>query len=195
MPISRHRPARRSFAAAASALLLLTAALGCSDAAEPTTPPEPATASTPAEPSALLGSDGLLGTGVGSSLLTCTPLPPAHAEARIGPAGGTLRVGPHTFVVPAGALSDTVTITADVASESVNSVRFGPEGLRFAQGHPARLTLSYANCSLLGQLMPKRVAYTDGQLGILELLPSVDELLASRVSANIAHFSRYAVAW
>jgi hypothetical protein len=104
-------------------------------------------------------------------------------------------VGPHSLVVPPGALSYALTITADVPSDTVNSIRFQPQGLQFAAGHPAQLTMSYANCSLAGQLVPKRIAYTTDLLSILELLLSVDNAQLQRVSAQIAHFSRYAIAW
>lgn len=138
---------------------------------------------------------GLLGTGLARGLLSCRPLPADSAQQVIGPRGGTIRVGPHTLTIPAGALSRNVTITAQAPSDSVNSVRLFPEGLTFARGKPATLTLSYSNCSLLGRLLPKRVAYTTDLLQILQLLPSLDDLLHQRVSAPLQHFSRYAVAW
>ncbi|HET8625388.1 MAG TPA: hypothetical protein VFM14_17645, partial [Gemmatimonadales bacterium] len=123
----------------------------CSSTTGPTEP-------EPSDPSFLLGNNGgLLGTGVGSGLLTCTPLPEARTEQTVGPAGGTILVGPHRLVIPAAALTSPVLITAEAPSDSVNSVRLLPHGLTFAPGKPAKLTLSYANCSLLGQLLPKRI--------------------------------------
>jgi hypothetical protein len=176
-------------------LLLATAlalASGCN-------PGDSSTAPTPdlPAPSALLGGTGggLLGTGLGQGLLTCTPLPYSETQQTVGVAGGTIKIGPHTLTIPAGALASSVVITAQVPSEAVNSVRLQPEGLAFAPGKPARLTLSYANCSLLGQLLPKRIVYTTDLLQILQWLLSVDDPLHQRVSANLEHFSRYAVAW
>jgi hypothetical protein len=84
-----------------------------------------------------------------------------------------------------------VQIKAEQMTGRVNSVRFSPEGLKFAK--PATLTLSYSNCSPL--LLLKRVVYTNELLSILELLPSIDDLRTRTVSASIRHFSRYAVAW
>ena len=75
------------------------------------------------------------------------------------------------------------------------TVRFGPEGLQFAAGQHATLTLSYANCPLLGSLLPKRIAYTTDLLSILSYVISVDDLVHRRVSGSLEHFSRYAVAW
>jgi hypothetical protein len=143
----------------------------------------------------LLGTDTNIGTGIDTGLLGCTPLPYARTEQTVGPAGGSILVGPHRLVIPPGALAAPVLITAEVPLDSVNSVRLLPHGLTFAPGKPARLTLSYANCSLLGQLLPKRVAYTTDLLQVLQWLLSVDEPQARRVSTNLEHFSRYAIAW
>jgi hypothetical protein len=125
------------------------------------------------------------------NLLSCSTQPYAVKTQTVGTAGGTIAVGTHRLVIPAGALTSSVKITAEQMSGRVNSVRFSPEGLRFAK--PAKLYLSYANCSPL--LLLKRVVYTNDKLSILELLPSIDDLRTQRVSASIRHFSRYAVAW
>ncbi|HKV71419.1 MAG TPA: hypothetical protein VJN62_09240 [Gemmatimonadales bacterium] len=138
-------------------------------------------------------SDLLGGLLQGLGLLKCTPLAPATATANIGPQGGSLRVGPHTFSVPAGALSQNVTITASLSADTVNAITFQPEGLKFAR--PASLTMSYANCNILGILLPKRIAYTNDNYGILQLLLSIDNILARRVTGQVWHFSHYAVAW
>ncbi len=73
------------------------------------------------------------------------------------------------------------------------SVQFAPEGLAFSV--PARLTLSYAALPLIPSLLPKRVVYTTDVLELLQLLLSSDDLLHREVSADLDHFSRYAVAW
>lgn len=138
---------------------------------------------------------GLLGNGLLSGLLSCSPLPYASTTDTIGPNGGYIAVGPHSLYVPPGALTQPVAITAEAPSDNVNSVRLTPEGLTFEPGKPARLSLSYANCSLLGQLLPKRIAYTSDELDILSLLPSLDDFLRQRVRAPLEHFSRYAISW
>jgi hypothetical protein len=124
-------------------------------------------------------------------LVSCSTQPYAVKTQTVGSAGGAIVVGAHRLVIPAGALSSSVKITAEQVSGRANSVRFSPEGLRFAK--PATLYLSYANCSPL--LILKRVVYTNESLSILELLPSIDDLQTKRVSAPVRHFSRYAVAW
>jgi hypothetical protein len=171
------------------AALLLMAVVSCTTDRSPT---------GPALPTQDLAPDlngGLLGTGIGGQLLSCTPLPFASTQQVVGPAGGLLRVGPHTLVIPPGALSQPVLITAEAPVGTVNSVTLQPHGLVFASNRPAVLTLSYANCSLLGRLLPKRVAYTTDLLQILNYLLSLDDPFHTRVTGVIQHFSRYAVAW
>lgn len=171
-------------------VVLLTAlasvSLGCSTDQAPTAPVE----TFRSDPT----SDKLLGN-LGHGLIYCSPLPADSSTETIGPAGGTIAAGPHTLVIPAGALSEDVSITAIAPSDSVNSVMLQPEGLTFAPGKPARLTLDYSNCPLLGRLLPKRIAYTTDLLDILQLLPSIDDLLHRKVSAPLEHFSRYAVSY
>jgi hypothetical protein len=126
-------------------------------------------------------------------LLRCSPLPADSVTQTIGPDGGTLSVGTHRLTIPAGALAVPVTITAIAPSDTVNQVRFFPEGLTFAS--PALLTMSYANCGLLYGLVPKQIAYTTDDLNILALLPSIDDFWRQRVTGSLQHFSTYAIAW
>src|SRR3989454_4734199 len=128
-----------------------------------------------------------------TGLLTCQPLPYDSATQTIGPEGGTIQIGAYSLVIPAGALAAPTMITAVVVSGPVNAVRFQPEGLQFEQ--TAYLTMSYANCDLLGSIAPKQIAYTTDALGILEYLLSADDLLAQRVTGELHHFSEYAIAW
>jgi hypothetical protein len=55
--------------------------------------------------------------------------------------------------------------------------------------------MSYANCSSLGSLLPKRIAYVTDALDILYFLLSVDHPLAQTVTGRVEHFSEYAIAW
>lgn len=160
-------------------VLVAAAAAGCDG---------PAPVAAPERPSA-----GLLGAQNPLSLLACTPQPAESASAVIGPAGGTLAVGPHTLVVPAGALDSAVTITAVAPSDSVNRIEFQPQGLRFQQ--PASLTMSYANCGVGGALGSLAVVYTDDSLNILETLFSTPNPFAQSVTGQLWHFSDYAIAW
>jgi hypothetical protein len=126
-------------------------------------------------------------------LLSCTPLPADSVTQVIGPAGGTINVGPHTFTVPAGALDSAVAITAVAPSDVVNRVVFQPSGLWFQQ--PATLTMSYANCGVLGGWLPIQIAYVDDLLNIRYFLWSIDNFQSQTVTARVRHFSEYAVAW
>lgn len=144
--------------------------------------------------------DGLVGgvvttvTKVATGLLLqCSPLPYSSTTKVIGENGGTITVGPHTIEFPKGALDRNTRITAEVISDRVNSVRFSPEGLEFPRKSRPELTLSYANCIPLP--LPKKVAYTSETLSILEVLKSVDSALRKEVSADLDHFSRYAVSY
>jgi len=167
-------------------LVIALVVAGCTDRAL-MSPPE---SGPPTAPQASLIGDLLGGTG----LLQCSTLSYATATQTIGSAGGTIHVGPHTLTVPVGALSSPVAITgALVTGRGVNAVHFQPEGLKFARS--ASLTMSYANCNLLGQLLPKRIAYVSDALSILSYLLSLDNLFAKQVTGRVDHFSNYAVAW
>ena len=120
-------------------------------------------------------------------------MPADSVTETIGPEGGVIHVGPHKLSIPPGALAEPVTITAVAPSDTVNRIVFAPEGLTFAQR--PRLTMSYANCNLLGRLVPKRIAYTTDGLDILSYLLSLDNLFRKQVTGRLDHFSRYALAW
>ena len=126
------------------------------------------------------------------TLASCTPMAADTVSQVIGPSGGVMSIGPHTFTVPPGALDVPVTITAVAPSDTVNVVFFEPEGLQFEQ--PATLTLSYANCwSLLPT--PRGIVHVSDQLVILHVLRAVADPSSKTVSAHLRHFSGYAVDW
>lgn len=189
----------------ALAAMLAAFSASCSSDALPTAPPSrPSQASQPNQPQVdpLLGLplegilDGIGGaTGSLGQILTCKSQRYASDSEVIGPWGGTLRIGKHTFYVPPGALDRYVRITAEQPAGNTISVRFKPEGLKFNRRHEPVLTLDYSDCGLVRNLLPKRIAYTDERLNILSILQSLDNILAQRVSARVEHFSRYAVAW
>jgi hypothetical protein len=170
--------------------LLAAAALVLSSCADPGAPVSAPQIIPPRAD--LLGGTlgGLLGQ---TGLVACTPLPADSASAVIGPSGGTISVGPHTFTVPAGALDSAVLITAVAPSDTVNRVQFQPQGLTFRQ--PALLTMSYANCGVLTVLLPKHIAYIDDALLILDLLSTSNDISAQTITGHLRHFSDYAVAW
>lgn len=174
-----------------AALLAVSLAITACGEGSPTAPAAPQATQAFESNAELLGL--LTPTLNRVGLLTCSPLAPDRESVVIGPEGGTLRVGPHTLMVPSGALRYPVRITASIGSERVNRVEFQPHGLEFRR--PAALTMSYANCDLLGRLLPKRVAYVTPELRILYLLESVDDVVQQKVTGRVDHFSDYAVAW
>jgi hypothetical protein len=169
----------------------LTLGAGCTSSESPVGPS--AVAPTQA-PEMLLGGlvDGTLSKVLSiTDLLTCSSLPYATTTRTIGRDGGVVTVGQYSLKIPAGALKTNVQIRAEQVSGKVNSVRFSPEGLKFAS--PATLTMGYKNCSLV--LLPKRIVYTSELLKVLDVLRTTDLFGAKSVTAPIDHFSRYAVAY
>ena len=126
-------------------------------------------------------------------LLSCRPMTAAWGSAWVGPAGGTVTVGAHVLKVPAGALDNWVKITGYAPSDDVRRIEFWPHGLDFEKS--ASLTMSYANCSLVSWLLPKKIAYIDDDENILYTLLSIDNVLSSKVTGKVDHFSEYAVSW
>ena len=177
----------RRIAAGLLAVVLAFGA-GCTSSESALEPSSSPTAGTPSE--LIIGGD-LLTQLKDFRLLSCSTQPLVRTTQVVGPEGGVILVGTHRLVIPAGALRQSITITAEQVPGRVNSVRFLPEGLKFDR--PAALSLSYANCSRL--LLLKRVAYTDELLRILELIPSLDNYRDRTVTGTVRHFSRYAVAW
>jgi hypothetical protein len=171
--------------------VVLAAGVSCTsdNALGPSEPSAPAQMTSDDQQSLLLSE--VINGVKNLQLLSCSAQPNVVVTKVVGTAGGTIVVGTHRLVIPAGALARDYTIRAEQVTGRVNSVRFAPEGLLFAK--PARLTLSYGNCSPL--LLLKRVVYTNELLSILELIPSLDNLKTRTVTGDIRHFSRYAVAW
>jgi hypothetical protein len=181
----------KSFRLWASALILAFATV-LTSCAETTAPQQQAPVELAAQDSAQL-LELLSNTLKKTLFLTCSPMPRDTETQWVGPMGGTINVSKHKLVIPAGALDKWVKITAVAPSDTKNRVEFYPHGLEFDK--PARLSMSYANCSLVGSLLPKHIAYTDDDFKVLELLDAVPSLLKRDTTAPIDHFSDYVVAW
>jgi hypothetical protein len=141
---------------------------------------------------------GLVGTvtnTVGGVLLTCKPLPYASDVETVGPAGGVLQVGPHTLMIPPGALSVKTVITAEAPVSKYAQVKFSPHGLKFVNSAKPVLTLSYKHCSGLLTVIKPKIVYVDSNLKILEWLLSLNLSFNKSVSAPLSHFSSYMVAY
>ncbi len=184
----------RSLTALSSALLLAFA-LGCSDKT-PTSAPAPDLS---------LISDltddvgGLTGTVTGvaervlpiKGLLACNVTESYSTTQAVGPNGGTIRVGPHTLVIPQNALSETTKITATAPAGQIVEVEFQPHGLKFQK--KTTLTMSYRDCGVLRGVVPQ-IVYADEENNIVERLLSFIDLFRRTVSAKTDHFSSYILA-
>jgi len=149
------------------------------------------------------GGDTDDGDERGDSLLSCRPLRYDSVTQTIGPEGGVLEVRRNWLVVPRGALTDPVSITAVAPSDTLALVRFQPEGLRFQK--TAFLMVAYDNCRVKRGVTP-RIAHVTDALDVIEFLPAVaaspdDPRFKNvhkghqRVVGELQHFSNYAVAW
>ena len=127
-------------------------------------------------------------------LAKCSVIGYAYAGRWIGPSGGTITAGKHSLVIPAGALSSSRFISIEMNADTLSTVKLRPEGLVFAAGRPARLTLDYKHCVAPAGILAQ-VAYTTNQMHIIRLLPSADNKSKKQVTTSLQHFSRYAVAW
>jgi len=136
----------------------------------------------------------LLGTTT-SGLISCNVKQTTYGAGWVGPSGGVIRVGPHVLTIPRGALKTYTRITATAPKGNTVLVDFEPHGLRFAK--PTALSLSYKECGLTGTLLGGLlldVVYVDDRQSILEVLPSLNDLLNQRVIGRVDHFSGYALA-
>jgi hypothetical protein len=193
MHASKRRFARLS-------LVALGFLLACGEPTAPVTPVAKPTAPTApvVAPNANLVDvvNGLLNVTNGvttliGDLLPCAVSTEQWNTASIGPNGGRLNVGPHSLVIPRGALTRQTQITAHAVRGNHVRVEFSPSGLQFST--PATLTLSYGVCAPKNK--PVQVVYLKDDQHVTETEPSKDSRLTKSVAATIKHFSSYAVAY
>ena len=145
----------------------------------------------------------------GGRLLSCPVAAYDSVTQVIGPAGGILVAGSHVLVVDSLALSSPVSITAVAPSQSVNLVRFRPEGLKFKPGVHGigalvATNLDYCNVHPNQVLQIVHVDDALSILGYLQAPTSTDSAVVVKyktylgslwVGGLLQHFSNYAVAW
>ena len=124
------------------------------------------------------------------TLVVCVVKNDSSVSKQIGWKGGTLNVNGNTLVIPRYALSAPVTITMSQQKGLNSVVDLQPEGLQFAI--PATLTLDYSECPIPPSTV--EVVYLN-PAGTYDALPSADDPVLLKVTAPLAHFSGYAVAW
>ena len=135
--------------------VVLAAGVSCTsdDALGPSEPSAPAQMMADDQQSLLLG--GVLDEIKSTQLLSCSEQPYVAVTKVIGPGGGTIVVGTHKLVIPAGALARDYTIRAEQMRYRVNSVRLWPEGLRtFIVGYMRWVTRLEAYVGLLTDRYP-----------------------------------------
>lgn len=130
------------------------------------------------------GQSGETPSQAGSGL-QCSVLQPLSGSALIGPSGGVLTVGPHRLIVPAGALTSDVTISATVPADTMIKIDFEPHGLHFKK--PAGLILDASSCGTV----PNAV-YLD-EIGGDEHIVATYSNWWHAIAAPIDHFSGYAL--
>jgi hypothetical protein len=131
----------------------------------------------------------LWGISRGKNKLNCLQAGPQTASAFIGPEGGTLHIGRHQLIVPAGALSHATLITGSVPSDGSATIAFEPSGLKF--NVPATLVFSVKGCD--APAADPSVMYIDDAGRPLEEWPAVFDREREEVTAPILHFSGYQV--
>lgn len=145
----------------------------------------------------------------GTRLLSCTLLPYDSVTQVIGPAGGVLIAGGHVLLVDSMALTSPVSITMVAPSQSVNVVRFRPEGLTFkngVHGIGALVATSVDNCGVHPNQVLTVVNVSDSLniLSYLQAPSAIDSVVVMKyktylgslwVGGVLRHFSNYAVAW
>ena len=122
-------------------------------------------------------------------LVRCHRSGPILRSAVIGPEGRTLRVGDTYLVVPPGALSERVRMTATVL-DTIAAVELQPHGLRFAL--PVRLAIDVRDCSVREEQLPV-LLYLDDDGEVRETLPGHLDEDGESFFSRIVHFSVYAV--
>lgn len=167
-------------------------AFGCRDANPAASVVAPSALSRAGVPSRDDGPSARGSSGEDAHLLVCDAHASATASAMVGPHGATITVGNDRLVIPGGALSDSVLITATIPADTLASVQFAPHGLQFAKG--ATLLLGTAGCAVGGQT-PGHVVYLDGAGDVLETLDAMFNAQAGTVVTHIEHFSSYAIAF
>jgi len=176
---------RRSATCVAAATLAIGLACAGPDATSPSAPTG-ASAYKSGKPPGAVGAPHIIAGGNG--LAGCTPRNPQYGSATIGSNGGEIEVGGNRLIIPAGALSQTVRVTATVPKAATPTIIFEPQGLRFKK--PAGLILDASNCTDV-----PAVVYIN-ELGIASSpMPAIYSNWWKTIAVPIDHFSGYAVAF
>jgi hypothetical protein len=161
------------------------AAAACSSDA-PTVPAasRPATKAMSVLPGSRLSVDGVVDR---IALINCIPRTSATGSASIGPAGGTIWIGPHRLTIPAGALDEKVDISGTVPADKPFEIDLQPHGLQFRKA--AGLVLDVTSC-----LDVPAIVYLIDEYTQSPPIEATYSTLWHTVACPIWHFSGYAIA-
>jgi hypothetical protein len=126
-----------------------------------------------------------------AALVWCQSHGPATASANIGPSGGIIAVGNARLILPPGALTTTVHVTATQPGGNNATVHFEPSGLEFKK--PAGLQFDVSGCNV-GNYTPD-IVYLNDEGVIVERIEATYSNHWKQVAAPVKHFSSYALAW
>ncbi len=167
-----------------SAALLLWA---CQSVAAPDGSRAPTSA-----PSAISLDRGQGNSKLSASLAACSRPRSVSAHGKIGPEGGVLVFGDNLLIVPPGALTEHLELSATMNAGSSALAQLQPHGLHFQ--HPVTLVLTSNGCSIPSSLRPI-VAYVGEDGTVLERIDASYDTHGHTIAALINHFSGYAIAF
>ncbi len=165
------------------------AVFGCRDTASPAAIAGPAVSRV--SPSFDRGGESEGNDEGQSHLLVCGAHDAVSTSAWVGASGASIRVGNDRLIIPGGALSDSVLITATIPADTLADIHFEPHGLHFSKD--VVLVLSTGGCRL-GTQTPRHVDYLDNEGNVLEMLEGTFNGGSHTVTTKIHHFSSYAIA-
>lgn len=129
---------------------------------------------------------------VKATVLRCEPQPRVSATKVVGPKGGSIKIGPHSLVVPAGALDSNVTITGTAPPNPSVNVEFAPHGLQFNRA--VEMTIDYKQC-IVPETVELGVTYMLNGWYPVQKMPSSDLRKDKKITALTDHFSGFVVTW
>lgn len=178
------------FVFAAASILLITASCGDQTAAPPSSSDPgfaqipgiaPAEQSLPSRDGSLEATDGPTNTFEQISV----PLLPG--------VGGLVMIGRYSVLVPADALTRPTVITIIVREETgLVSCELLPHGLSFSNTKPVLLRMNVGGTELAARTS-MTIYWFDDQTATWVDVGGLPDPTGSTVSANLTHFSRYAV--
>lgn len=91
-------------------------------------------------------------------------------------------------------MPEDMTITFQWAAYGIFQGVFGPHGTQF--NHPVKVVLSYKSADLRGVVEENiRVYYFNHSTGYWEFIGGDLDMKHKRITVELSHFSRYALAW